>query len=72
MYRDGRLPIARGEPCRLLLIHDLDDEELFAVLAVTRSEKLTTLEAFVVLVTLGYFGRGEPHGAGRRFVDRGC
>jgi hypothetical protein len=68
---DGRLPVGREELIFLLLIHDLDDEELFVVLVVARSEKLIAFEAFAILAALGYLGWGEPDGAGPRFVDVG-
>jgi hypothetical protein len=71
MDGDGRLAVAWGKPL-CLLIHNFDDEELFAVIAVARCEEFITLEAFAVLATLSDLARKEPHRAGHRFVDRGC
>jgi hypothetical protein len=50
---NGRLPVHRREPV-ILLIHDLNDEQLFALLAMALCEEFVTFEAFAIFTVLGY------------------
>jgi hypothetical protein len=50
---NGWLPVRRQEPV-FLLIHDLNDEQLFALLAMAWCEELVIYEAFVIFTALGY------------------